>query len=84
MVDGDKIYAEFLLGLWKAHEISTGADICDRCGQTIWPEFELVRCDFCVGQHGAPSQERVQAAFQRHKTRIRQYQKEEWEAFGDA
>jgi len=58
-----------LLALLRLWEISEGADVCDRCGGTIWPEIELVRCDFCVGKHGAPDQAKVLEAAKRHRPR---------------
>jgi hypothetical protein len=80
----EEIWKDFLLELLKISEIGQGADICDRCGGTIWPELELVRCDFCVGEHGAPSRERIQAAYERHKERIHHVEREERSAFQDA
>ena len=77
MVDGDEIYREFLKGLLRVSQVSQGADICDRCGEPIWPEFELVRCDFCIGKHGEPPQKLIQAAYEKHKKRILAVQREE-------
>jgi len=79
MVDSNEIYLDFLKGLHRISCMGDGADVCDRCGEVIWPEFELVRCDFCVGKHGSPSQEIVQAAFEKHKARIRRSEKESWD-----
>lgn len=62
-----------LLHLWAFGE---GAEVCDRCGDIIWPEIELVRCDFCVGKHGVPDPKLVQKAAERGKDRIRAYERE--------
>jgi len=67
-----------LLNIWC---ISQGADICDRCGEAIWPEIELVRCDFCIGKHGAPERERVAEAEKKHHARIAAYEREMAEEF---
>jgi hypothetical protein len=80
----DELLGEFLSALTKAWSISQGADVCDRCGMCIWPEIELVRCDFCVGEHGPASQERIKEAYERHKERIRQVEREEREAYNEA
>jgi hypothetical protein len=68
--------AEVALGFLKAFEASHGAEFCDKCGGTIWPELELVRCGPCVGKYGEPAQERVQAAHERNKERIRRFERE--------
>lgn len=61
---------EGVLALLRIHGLSCGGDICDRCGEVIWPEIELVRCDFCVGLNGPPAQERIHAAYEKHRARI--------------
>ena len=68
-----KDVVQALLRIWS---VSEGADICDRCGETIWPEIELVRCDRCIGRHGAPERERVQEAEKKHRPRIAAYERE--------
>lgn len=73
--------ADAVRALLRLYCLGEGADICDRCGEAIWPEMELVRCDFCVGKHGPPSQERVLAAAEKHKDRIRAFEREEREVF---
>ncbi len=65
-----------LLRIWSCAE---GAELCDRCGETIWPEIELVRCDYCVGKHGPPQMERIQEAAKRCAPRIRMAQAEMWD-----
>lgn len=62
-----------LLNIWC---LSEGGDICDRCGGIIWPEIELVRCDMCVGKHGAPERERLLEAERKHRSRIAAYERE--------
>lgn len=73
MPDMTKDLMNVLLRAWS---VSEGADICDRCGETIWPEIELVRCDRCIGKHGAPHHERVEEASRKHSARIRNYERE--------
>lgn len=66
------------LHLWA---LSQGAELCDRCGDTIWPEIELVRCDFCVGKHGAPDTALVREAEKRCGQRIAKYEREMLEEY---
>lgn len=61
--------------------LSKGADVCDRCGEVIWPEFELVRCDYCIGKYGAPEECRIREAAVKHGERIRAYEREMAEEF---
>lgn len=77
MSEVNEAYKTALVALLRLWSVSEGADICDRCGETIWPEIELVRCDFCVGKHGAPSKEAIQAAYEKHKERIHRVEREE-------
>lgn len=72
-MDAQKEVLGALLRIWS---VSEGAGICDRCGETIWPEIELVRCDRCIGKHGAPEIERVREAEKKHWQRIRAYERE--------
>lgn len=65
-----------LLAILRLWELSQGADFCDRCNGVIWPEMELVRCDFCVGDYGPPSVEHIQEAEKKHWKRIRAYERE--------
>lgn len=61
------------LRLWA---IGEGAEVCDKCNEIIWPEIELVRCDFCVGKHGPPDVKLVLEAQKRCKNRIMAYESE--------
>lgn len=76
----DEIWKDFLLGLLRGVEVAEGTDVCDRCGGTIWPAMELVRCGSCVGEHGAPSEEKIKEACERHKDRIGRARREERDA----
>lgn len=70
-----------LEALLRMHCLAEGSDVCDWCGGIIWPELELVRCDFCVGKHGMPERERIEEAGKKHRARIRQYESEMREEF---
>lgn len=72
-MDAEKEILNIVLKAWS---VSEGADICDRCGETIWPEIELVRCDRCIGKYGAPEMEQVREAEKKHCQRIRAYERE--------
>ena len=61
------------LRLWA---LSEGADFCDKCDGIIWPELELVRCDFCWGEHGAPDLDKVKEAQKKHWKRIREHERQ--------
>lgn len=67
---------ETLLALFKIVSVLKGAELCDRCGETIWPEIELVRCDFCVWKYGPPDVAEVREAEKRNWQRIRHYERE--------
>lgn len=71
-----------VLALLRLQCLAAGADVCDRCGDVIWPEFELVRCDACVGRHGAPSIEVLLGAQKKHARRIASADREAREDLG--
>lgn len=64
------------LRMWA---LSEGGDLCDRCGEVIWPEIELVRCDSCWGKFGNPDPQTIKDAARRHAKRIAEYDRERLE-----
>jgi hypothetical protein len=72
---------ELLLTALRICALSQGGDVCDRCGDVIWPEFELVRCDFCWGKYGAPEESRIREANVKHRARIAAYEREMAESY---
>jgi len=72
---------DVLMAALRVYALAKGGDICDRCGEVIWPEFELVRCDFCVGKYGAPEEGRLQEAYKKHQVRIAAFDREIRESF---
>jgi hypothetical protein len=56
-----------LLAFVKILACLKGADLCDRCGDAIWPDLELVRCDCCIGKYGPPKDAAIMKAHARHR-----------------
>lgn len=74
MTDSRDPQVQVLLGLLRLMQAAKGYEFCDRCCEPLYDE--VMRCDFCCGQFGIPTQEQIKKWLDDHPGYLERIQRE--------